>query len=154
MVTSVSSIQIKRPAEEVFEFITDPGKARVWHIETVGIEGAKGMPVGSTGVVITRVMGQDVESRFEVVENDGKSVTVARSIQGPLKFETKQIVLPVAGGGVVVRIETRIDAGMIFRLAEPVVETLLRTSIEADLHTLKAVLENQIQTPLESGPTG
>jgi hypothetical protein len=137
-------MQTGRPPVEVFEFITDPSKVLVWHSETIGIEGSKGMPVGSTGQVITRVMGQDVVSRFEVVENDGKSITVARSTQGPLRFETKQIVLPKAAGQSLVWIETRIDAGAIFRLAEPVVESLLRTSIEADLHTLKVVLENQL----------
>jgi hypothetical protein len=144
MVTSVSNIQINRPPAEVFEFITDPGKALIWHLETVGIEGRRGMPAGSTGQIITRVMGQDIVSSFEVVENDGKSLTVARSTQGPLRFETKQIVIPLADGQSLVRIETRIDAGAIFRLAEPVVESLLRTSIDADLQTLKVVLENHI----------
>src|SRR6266567_1784284 len=118
MVKTFSHTQIKRPASEVFEFITDPAKALMWHLEILKIDGLKGMPAGSVGTMGTVVIGRRVTSRYGVVENDGVSFTRTRSAQGPLRFETEQRVVS-SGGSVTVSIQTRIDAGTIFRLAEP-----------------------------------
>jgi hypothetical protein len=145
MVKSVSEIEISCPAHEVFEFISDPAKARVWHTEILEIDGVTGMPEGSTGTMVTMVVGREIKSRYIVVENDGSKLTRVRSTQGPLNFETAQMVTRLGPRLTRVRIETRIDAGSIFRLAEPALESVTRGRINADLLTLKAVLESDLR---------
>src|SRR6201995_1144894 len=97
MVTSVSRIQILCPPEVVFEFITGPANAKVWHLEIEEIDGPKGLPKGSTGRMVTRIMGQVVQSRYEVIDNDGKTFTRVKSTQGPIRFETTQTIHSSAG---------------------------------------------------------
>ena len=145
MIRTRVQIKIGRPPAEVFRFITDPKNATLWQSAVAEVEAQPGLPAGSSGTVVTQALGQRVTSKFQVLENDGHSFYHARSSQGPVQFNTTQLVEPDGDAGSKVTIETKIDAGMIFRLAETALESIARARFEGDLQTLKTILENDLQ---------
>jgi hypothetical protein len=144
MIRTRVQIKIDQPPAVVFEFVTDPTKATLWQSAVAEVEAPPGLPAGSKGRVVTQVLGQRVTSRFQVLDNDGRSYYRAISTQGPVEFQNVTRV-ERWGEGSKVTIETRIDAGMVFRLAETALESIAHTRFEADLHTLKTILETTLQ---------
>lgn len=140
----VSKVQkiIKRPPEEVFDYITDPAKSVLWQSSVAEIQASPGLTKGSSGMVVMGLFGRRMVSRFEVIENDGHSYYRARSTQGPIEYDSTQRVDPVPEGSQVSFV-TKIDAGTVFRLAETALQAIAKARFEADLETLKALLENQ-----------
>jgi hypothetical protein len=141
MITASASIEINRRRADVFGFVTDTANTQLWQSGVIRMDGPKGMPVGSVYVMESQFLGQRQISRVEVTENDGGSLTRARSTRGPLKFETIQHFRAMKRGGTLVTISARIDAGAVFKLAEPALQSITETILEADLKTLKVVLE-------------
>jgi len=141
MVATHTSVDIERPAAEVFAFVTNPSNARLWQAGLLSVTGTPGMPVGSTGDIVMSVMGRTLTMKYEVLENDGKQFARSRSRQGPIQFETQQHVQPLPGGRARFIVETRIDAGQVFRLAESALESIAVARMEADMATLKGLLE-------------
>jgi hypothetical protein len=132
---------------EVFAFITDPESTMKWHTGTMEHHGMPNMPVGSQGTLVTMVVGRRVESHYTVLENDGHSETRAKTNQGPLRFDTTQTVKQISKNRTRVTIKTSIDAGMFFHLAEPALESVVISRMDADLAQLKAVLEFGTKEP-------
>jgi hypothetical protein len=144
MVRTRVSITIARPPQQVFPYFIDPAKMLLWQSSLVDLQAEPGLPVGSTGMAVTQILGQRMLSRFEVLENDGRGFYAAKSAQGPLQYRTTQTVEAIAGGSRVTNV-TDIDAGTIFKLAEGALESIARARFESDLKTLKALLESQDQ---------
>jgi hypothetical protein len=141
MVHTHVEIKIARPVAEVFKYITTPEKMLQWQSTLVDFEAEPGLPVGSTGMAVTQVLGQRIISRFEVLENDGRGIYRVKSRQGPLQYSTTQQVVAVPEGSLVIH-ESIIDAGTVFKLAEGALESIAKAHFESDLTTLKALLEN------------
>lgn len=127
----------------VFAFVCDPVKAPVWHTGVSKFEATPGLPAGSQGELTMTIMGRVLRSTFVMVENDGHGMTKSRSSQGPIGYETTQLVEPLPAGTTRVRVLTRIDAGMVFKLAEPALESIANYYMEMDLKTLKTILESE-----------
>jgi carbon monoxide dehydrogenase subunit G len=140
MIRTLTQIEIAKPPKEVFAFLVDPSKSLLWQSTLVEIQGEPGLPAGSSGHFVSHVLGQRVTSRFTIIENDGYSYYYAKSSQGPLAFHTRVQVQPAQQASTVIY-ETTIDAGHVYRLAETALESIAKTRFQADLETLKVVLE-------------
>lgn len=141
MIITICHIDIARPAAETFAFMTDPDRATFWHTGVLEFKAEPGMPVGSHGHLVMTVMGQKMTTTFTILENDGKTITRARSNQGPIRYETTQTVGSLSRKSCRVSVRTTIDAGFVFKLAEPALESIANLYLDADLQTLKATLE-------------
>ncbi|HEY3002756.1 MAG TPA: SRPBCC family protein, partial [Kribbellaceae bacterium] len=64
----VNSIDIDRPAEEVFAFVTDPARFPEWQkdVVTVSVEGRE---VGSRFTTVRRIGGSERTMTQEITEN-------------------------------------------------------------------------------------
>lgn len=144
MVTTLTKVEIERPAAEVFAFVTNPDNARLWQAGLLEVTGTPGMPAGSTGEIVMLVMGRQLKMKYEVLENDGREFSRSKSRQGPIQFETQQRVQRLRANRSRLVVETKIDAGHVFRLAESALEAIAIARMEADMAALKAVLEAQI----------
>jgi carbon monoxide dehydrogenase subunit G len=141
MITTSSSIEVKRPRREVFAFVTDQTQFPLWHSGVISVEGDNGMRPGGVYSIEMQYLGRRSVSKVEVLENNGLSVTRARSVRGPLHFDTTTELDELAPTRTRVTMRVRIDAGMIYKLAEPALESITNAILEADLKTLKALLE-------------
>jgi hypothetical protein len=142
MIVASASIEIKRPRIEVFDFVANHDNTPLWQAGVIQIAGPSGMTVGATYEVQMHFLGRAQRSTFEVLENDGLSYTKAHSTRGPLKYETTQRFEELSSRRTRISINVRIDAGSVFKLAEPALHSITLTVLEANLKTLKILLES------------
>ncbi|HUD11516.1 MAG TPA: SRPBCC family protein [Candidatus Saccharimonadia bacterium] len=143
MIITSSQIDIAVPREQVFEFMVDPAKFKLWHANVLEVTTTSGMDTGSTGAMEMQILGRRIESSFKIEENDGVGLTRVHSSHGPLKYWTTQVLEQKSPQLTRVNIYIKIDAGSVFMLAEPALESIANSTMESDLKTLKAVLEDK-----------
>lgn len=136
------SIDIARPPEEVFAFISDPENNPKWQQGMVACnitsEGAFG--VGSTYSQKAKFLGRDIISNFEIVAFEPgrriKGVTVDSTF--PITFDRS--VTPTKGGTLATAVITGEPNG-IFRLFGPLMDWMVKRSVSKDYANLKQLLE-------------
>lgn len=137
-----SSIVINRPVEEVFAVVSDIEKNPKW--TSVFLEARKTseepIGVGTTWRVVQKFLGQRFESEVEVTEYEPNRKYALKSKSGPFPVEVRQTYEPVEGG---TRFSVALEAevGGFFKLAEPLVKTMAKRSIETDNANLKDLME-------------
>ena len=141
MISVFVTEEIGRPRGEVFDFVNDPSKVPLWQPSVISAEGIPGMPEGSEIVFDTQFLGRRSKMVIVIVENDGKSLTRSRSVRGPVKFETIYAFKEISPERTRVEVRVQIDAGMVYKLAEPALQSISRTIVESDLKLAKAILE-------------
>jgi len=95
--TSVS-IEVERPAEEVFRYATDPSKFSEWQQGVVsGSMDSKGVPkVGDHCRTTRRIGGADRPATSELVRLDPPRGWAIRGIDGPIRAQVGLSVEPLA----------------------------------------------------------
>jgi ligand-binding SRPBCC domain-containing protein len=143
MVRIDDRIDIDRPVEEVFAFITDPDRLGEWQTTTISAVKQTDGPMRA-GTLVREVrsapLGKQVESLVEVAEYEPNRVFGLRMLEGPLKidgtyrFEGQdgRTHLEFDGGG-------ELNGPM--RLAAPLLTRVLRRQFAGYHRRLKAVLE-------------
>ena len=136
------SVVIGRPVEEVFAFATDPENDPLWQSTSLETEQTSGGPVGvgTTFRNISKFLGRRIETAYEVTEMEHPRRQCVRIVSGPIPGSGCYLFEPAEGG---TRFTQTFDAevGGFFRLAEPLVARAIRRQTEADMATLKDVLE-------------
>ncbi len=137
------TVVIERPIEEVFAFATDPDKASLWQSTSLGTEQTSEGPVGvgTTFRDTSKFLGRRIESTYEVTENDPPHRQCMRITSGPIPGSGCYLFEPAGGGSTRFTQTFEAEAGGFFRLAEPLVGRAIRRQIEADMATLKDLLE-------------
>ena len=100
MAPIVSHIEIARPPDEVYAYVTDPSRFPEWQhdVVRVRIQGGRPLSVGSR-FTTTRRIGR-VEYRYtqEVTEVERPRSWAARGVDGPMRPSADVTVVPLAGG--------------------------------------------------------
>ena len=147
MVKVEASVDIKRPIEEVFAYVADCTKAPEWSslaLEAIP-EGSGPIGVGSRIREIAKFHGRRVESTAEVTQYDPPHKWAVRVVSGPVHGEHER-QLESIGEGTRYRSTIVGESGGLFKLADPILEALLKRTVETDLQTLKALLEAKVAT--------
>jgi len=136
------SVVIERPVEEVFAFATDPENDPLWQSTSLETERTSGGPVGvgTTFRNTSKFLGRRIETAYEVTEMEPPRRQCVKIVSGPIPGSGCYLFEPAEGG---TRFTQTFDAevGGFFRLAEPLVARAIRRQTEADMATLKDVLE-------------
>jgi carbon monoxide dehydrogenase subunit G len=142
MTTISDSIEIEREPDDVFNFVTDPNRTRLWQttVAETSQTPSGAMTVGTRVMDTRRFMGRRIESEWEVIEHDPPRRSVIRAVSGPISFSGSYTLAPDAGG---TRLTVSIDlnAAGFFRLAEPVFAQIARRELASNLGHLKDLLE-------------
>ena len=145
MVTIESSVDINRPIEEVFAYVTDPTKAPEWSsmVLECTLEGSESIGVGSRIRGIGKVLGRRLEHTAEVTQYDPPRKFATRSVSGPGHLDVERQLESIGEG---TRYHSKLvgESGGLFKLADPIVAALMRRTVETDLQTLKALLEAKV----------
>jgi hypothetical protein len=138
------SIVINRPVEEVFAYVIDPRNNAEWNgwvIESV-VTSEGPLREGTTFDSVTKFLGKVIRSEAiitELVPNERGSI---RTTTGPITATGSRIVEPVEGGTKFTQTMEADFGGFFGAIAESlVVRTAIRQN-EADLQTLKELLES------------
>jgi ligand-binding SRPBCC domain-containing protein len=141
MVTTSLHVDIRRPLEEVFHYLMDPQNYLVWQSGVLEIQASNGMAAGSVLSFVALGLGQKYKMQAVVTENDQHSSFTVVAHQGPITFESTYRLRPVPTG-TRVELHMKIDPGVVFRLAQSALQSISDSRYEADLKSLKAILED------------
>jgi uncharacterized membrane protein len=138
------SVVIHRPVEEVFTFVTDPNNDSLWQSTTLETEQTSEGPVdvGTTLRSTAKFLGRRIEMTMEVTENDPPHRQCLRITSGPIPGDGCYLFEATDGGSTRFTQTLEAEVGGFFRLAEPLVGRAISRQTEADMATLKDLLES------------
>ncbi len=143
MVETSTSIEIERPADEVFAFVSEfPNNPR-WQRGQRACRWTSEPPlrVGSTYDQHARFLGRDMVNAFRVIDLEpGRRVTFT-STSGTFPLTITRTVEPLSATSSRFTEHVRGEPGGFFRLAEPLLRPLVKATIKRDFPRLKALLE-------------
>jgi carbon monoxide dehydrogenase subunit G len=93
-------IEVARPPEAVFDFLTDPRRLPEWQKSTVEVrrEGTGPLRIGERFTEVHRAMGRDVESVVEVAEIERPSVFALVIVEGAVPLDGRWTFAATATG--------------------------------------------------------
>lgn len=145
MTPLVSTIDVARPQEEVFSYVTDPTTFAEWQAGVVrgSMEGGKAPSIGSKCTMTRRIGGTERESTSELTKLDPPTGWEVHGIDGPIRAIVNVTVEPLdAGAHSRVRIELDFEGHGIGKLLVPlVVRRQARTEMPANCARLKQRIE-------------
>ncbi len=145
MAPIVSSIDIARPQDEVFAYVTDPSRFAEWQTGVVGgsMEGGKTPSVGSKCLTTRRIGGAEREVTSEVTTLDPPRRWAIHGIDGPIRAIVNVTVRPHNGSAQSrVMIEVDFEGHGIGKLLVPfVVRRQARKEMPSNCLRLKQRLE-------------
>jgi uncharacterized protein YndB with AHSA1/START domain len=96
----VSSIDIARPPEEVFAYVTDPSRFAEWQRDVVSVRMHQGRPaaVGSRFTTTRRIGGVERTMTQEITQLSAPRSWAARGVDGAIRPHASITVDPVDGG--------------------------------------------------------
>jgi len=145
MFVAEADVTINRPQEEVFAFVNDPTMLPQWQKAVVeSRRTSEGPPgVGSTGINVRKVMGQNIESTWEVIAYTVNESYAVKSVAGgPVSYELSYTFTAVEGG---TRVQGRLQAEAKGRLKvmEGMIAGGVKQEFVEDHQRLKTLLESQ-----------
>jgi carbon monoxide dehydrogenase subunit G len=141
MATYEHSVEIGRPPEEVFAFLSEPGNYPQWQPSLVEIRPHRRgkLRVGSEATEIRRFLGREVETTWTCVEHEPARRSTIETDGGPVPFRGTFVLEPGSDGTRFTWIvETR---GAAARLGGPLVARATKRELEANARRLKEILE-------------
>ena len=136
------SVTIERPIEEVFAFTADPNNNPLWQSTTLETQTSSEVDVGTTFNNVSKFLGRRIETTLEIVESDPPRRQCVRANSGPIPASGCYVFEPTDDGGSTRFTQTlEAEVGGFFKLAEPLVGRAARRQTEADMATLKDLLE-------------
>lgn len=137
------SIDIARPVEDVFAYVSDVGNYPAWmqHALDVRTE-APGAPRRGDGFVLAiRSLGRRFETPYERTLYEPNRGCSDRAVGGPVPDQQWDSVFrEVPEGTRLIRVAQARGAGLL-RLLEPLQQWVAGRQLRKDLRTLKALLE-------------
>jgi uncharacterized protein YndB with AHSA1/START domain len=141
----VSTIDINRPQDEVFAYVTDPSTFAEWQAGVVGgsMEASAPPAVGSKCVTTRQIAGVERESTSEVTKLEPPTSWAVHGIDGPIRAIVTVVVEPLEGGAHSrVTIEVDFEGHGLGRLLVPlVVRRQARSEMPSNCRRLKQRIE-------------
>ena len=137
-------IDVARPREQVAAYLRDPGNDPSWigGLRSARLVTDPPVGVGSRVERVASFLGRRIEYVNEITELTGTRLAM-RSVRSPFPMRVAY-GFEDAGQATEVSVRVEGDASRAYRLADPIMATLVRRSVRRDLRTLKRVLENGV----------
>jgi uncharacterized protein YndB with AHSA1/START domain len=145
MVRNSNSIEIRRPAVEVFAFVTEFPNDPLWQRgkKSCTWTSAGGLMVGATYAQHASFLGKDVHQNFTVLELEPPRRVKYESKDGSFPLLVTRTVEDLGARGSRFTETVDGDAGRFFNMAAPLLQPLVKRTITRDLDALKKLLESQ-----------
>ena len=143
MIEVRGSVEIERPVEEVFAYMTELDELPKW---LDGVREAKPLSpdptaIGSQVCHTNEFMGQTFESVFEVLEWNDNECTVFKVISGPLRGTSTQRFEVLGPGTTRVTIEVVGDGTGALKLGNFIAKRAAQRQVNRSLENVKDLLE-------------
>lgn len=144
MIHVTTTIEIDRPAQEVFSFLADSERNPEWQkgMQSARWTSDKPIGVGSTYDQVARFMGKKIVTTFEVTAfEDGRTITIT-STSGSFPIAVTRSVEALDGARCLATAEVSGDPSGFFKVAAPLMRMMVASSVRKDYGRLKAILES------------
>ena len=144
MAPMVSSIELARPPDEVYAYVTDPSRFGEWQRDVVAVrvEGPGAGGVGSRFTTTRRIGGSEWSKTQEVTEADAPRRGAARAGGGPVRPNATVTVEPLGdGAGSRVTFTLDFEGHGIGRSLLPLVRRQAQRAAPVSYRSLKELLE-------------
>jgi uncharacterized protein YndB with AHSA1/START domain len=149
MAPIVSSIEVDRPPEAVFSYVTDPSRLAEWQDSLVSSRAEDGGPpaVGSRAVMVRRVGRRERTMTMEMTSISPPRSWSARGIDGPIRAIVNGTVEPLDDGARSrVTIELDFEGHGLGKLLVPlVVRRQAQQELPKNVRNLKQQIESGAQ---------
>jgi uncharacterized protein YndB with AHSA1/START domain len=144
MISFDVEITINRPVETVFAFVSDPSAYPQWQPAVVENRQTSTGPigVGTTGVNVRQVLGQRIESTWQVTSYTPNEGFGLKSTSGPVAYELTNSFQAV-DGSTRLGVHFQGDPKGFFKVAEPLLAGTIEKEFEENNHRLKTLLESR-----------
>ncbi len=142
---TTQSIEIDRPAAEVFEYIADMSNNTAWQNGQVSCTWTSDPPIGlgSTYDQEARFLGKSIRSSFEVTEFEPGARIRIVTTAGNMPIDVTRTVEPIDDNRCRVGAVVRGDAPGPMKLLGPLLPRMVSASVKKDYQRLKQLLETQ-----------
>jgi uncharacterized protein YndB with AHSA1/START domain len=142
----VSSIDIARPPDEVFSYVTDPSRFAEWQDDVVSVrlEGDRPPGVGSRFTTTRRIGGAERTMTQEITEISAPRSWAVHGVDGPIRPNASITVEPLGDGA-----RSRVTFALDFEghgIGKPLVPVVRRQALKATPTSYRNLKER-----LESG---
>jgi uncharacterized protein YndB with AHSA1/START domain len=146
MAPIVSSIDVSRPPQEVFAYVTDPSRMAEWQESLISARAEGGGPpaVGSKAIMTRRVGRSERTMTMQLTNFSPPRSWAARGIDGPIRAIVNGTVEPLDGeAGSRVTLELEFEGHGLGKLLVPlVVRRQAQGELPRNLRSLKERLES------------
>jgi uncharacterized protein YndB with AHSA1/START domain len=139
-----TSVQIERPIDEVFAYVSDPENFPRWNsaVRTVRKTSSGDEPVGST-YAMTRVLPTGrAENELEIAVYERPREFGIRTLSGPTPFVYRYTLSP-RHGGTFVELDAEVELSGAPALVGPLARRAVKRGVDDNFATLKDVLERR-----------
>ena len=134
------TIEIARPPEDVFAFVTDIDNLGRWQPTVREVDWDGELREGSEFEETRELLGRRARSRLAVIALDPPAEFSIRVVEGPVPLTVRHLLEPVESG-TRLTLEAEGEAGGLMRLAAPIAERAAARQASQDLERLKRLIE-------------
>lgn len=134
------TIEIARPPEDVFAYITDVDNLSRWQPTVREVRWDGELAPGSEFEETRELLGRRARSKLEVTVLAHPREFAIRIVEGPVPLTVRHLLEPTAGG-TLLTLEAEGEAGGLMRLAAPIAERAAARQAGQDLERLKRLVE-------------
>ena len=142
MFTKRAAVQISRPPDEVFAFVSDARNRPLWDqsVDTEQLTSPEPIGVGSTVRTGLRSMGREYVLTWEITEHEPPGRQTIESTSGPFPT-TLAYQLSARDGGTLVEFSVTGRPTGILRLLQPLIARNTQKNLDRGFPRLKRLLE-------------
>jgi carbon monoxide dehydrogenase subunit G len=146
MVHIEESVTIEKPVEEVFKFLTDVERQPDWvgPIQSSKITSSGPLGEGSTVQQAMKVLGRRFDATLEITGYQPPNRYEFKGKSGPMHVHFRFALTP-EGNGTRVRQTVDGESSGFFKLADPIISRNMSKQFQADLETMKTMLESGVE---------
>jgi uncharacterized membrane protein len=141
MTAFVSSIEIDRPAEEVFAYATDPAKFPLWQPDVVRVQ-VEGSEVGSRFTTTRMIGGSERTMTQEITASAPPRSWAAVGVDGPIRPSASVAIEPLGADRCQVTFSLDFDGRGIAAPLVPMVRRMAAKAAPDSYQRLKELLES------------
>jgi uncharacterized membrane protein len=137
------SIEINRPLEEVFNYVSDVGNYPEWMAHALEVrKDTAGPPQQSDRFTLAiKSVGRRFETPYERTSYEANRQYTDRAVGGPIPNQRWDCTFQEVPGGTRLRQAVEAEISGILKLLEPIQKRSAERGLRRDLQTLKDVLE-------------
>ncbi len=142
MISVESRVEIARPVEAVFAYVSDVSNDCQWQTDLGEVKLEGPLAIGRKRIEVRTFLGRRVEHVSEITAFEPNRTIAFRGTSGPVRANMTYNLAP-SHFGTTFTLSAEMDARGFFRLADPLLGRALKRSMDASLGNLKDLLETE-----------